>query len=388
MDVANKELHIIIVWERGQESKNRIVADIKETFSILEIKHVLWDEDNFSRNLTRFYGQSLPDGSAKELECGKGRFTLIIIADDNPVYSERNTHKGVMLVNTNMFDAKARYRQWTGGGHKIHATNSPQETARDLFLLLGICYDDYLENAPSLASRTNISEENINRNLVGCNEWESLAGLFEMLNKTIDYVVLRNFDGMPENYYSQTHGDIDLLTNSSPIEVAFLMNATPVFPQKHRVHFKVNVKSETLRFDIRYVGDDYYCKSWQHAILENKIPHKGFHIPSEEDFKYSLLYHALIHKNTIADDYQEKLSNLGFDSGSLFDELKVFLEANNYEITEPRDRSVYFNTSLSGKSTSLTRRWIKLKNFVRDHLAALMSPALRTRLKRVVARLR
>lgn len=386
MDTTNMELHLFIVWERGQESKDRIVADIGESFSVLEIKHVLWDADNFSRNMTRFYGQNLPNGSVKELECGKGRFTLITVADDDPEYADRSTHRGVTAVNTNMFDAKVRYRNWTGGGHKIHATNNPQETARDLFLLLGIRYDEYLEKAAFLASRTSTPEENINRNLVGCNEWGSLADLFEMLNQTVDYVVLRNFDGLPENYYSESHGDIDLLTSSSPIEVAFLMNATPVFSQKYRVHYKVNVKDETLRFDIRYVGDDYYCKSWQQSIIENRIPHKGFYVPREQDFKYSLLYHALIHKKNIADDYHEKLSNLGIGSGSMLDDLKDFMEANNYEFTEPRDRSVYFNTSLAGKSASLPRRWIHLRHSVLSRFSSLMSPALRARVKRVAER--
>ena len=38
---------------------------------------------------------------------------------------------------------KEKFRDLTGGGHKIHSTNSPLETNHDLTLLLGINYNDY-----------------------------------------------------------------------------------------------------------------------------------------------------------------------------------------------------------------------------------------------------
>ena len=40
-------------------------------------------------------------------------------------------------VNTRVLAAKQRYRGWTGGGHRVHASIDPAEAARDLFLLLG-----------------------------------------------------------------------------------------------------------------------------------------------------------------------------------------------------------------------------------------------------------
>jgi peptidoglycan/xylan/chitin deacetylase (PgdA/CDA1 family) len=43
-----------------------------------------------------------------------------------------------------MFDAKQRYRSWTGGGHRIHASVDPVEAEHDLFLLLGRRAEDYL----------------------------------------------------------------------------------------------------------------------------------------------------------------------------------------------------------------------------------------------------
>jgi peptidoglycan/xylan/chitin deacetylase (PgdA/CDA1 family) len=44
-----------------------------------------------------------------------------------------------------MFDAKQRYRSWTGGGHRIHASVDPVEAEHDLFLLLGRRAEDYLQ---------------------------------------------------------------------------------------------------------------------------------------------------------------------------------------------------------------------------------------------------
>ena len=70
-----------------------------------------------------------------------------------------------------MFDLKTKYRKWTGGGHKIHATNNTQETNHDITLLLGINYNDYL----SIAIRSWDNEiKQVKRNLSGTETWKNL----------------------------------------------------------------------------------------------------------------------------------------------------------------------------------------------------------------------
>ncbi len=40
-------------------------------------------------------------------------------------------------VNVRMFDAKQRYRDWNGGGHRVHSTIEAKETDHNLFFILG-----------------------------------------------------------------------------------------------------------------------------------------------------------------------------------------------------------------------------------------------------------
>ena len=97
--MSNKEeLHLFILWENSHSHVEKIVSDICENFILLNRYEILWDEDTFSNNMTRFYGQKLPNNSFKEQECGKGRFTLVTVVDQSPVYADKATSKGVIFV--------------------------------------------------------------------------------------------------------------------------------------------------------------------------------------------------------------------------------------------------------------------------------------------------
>ena len=66
-----EELHLFIIWENGREKQKEILEDINKSFEIIKIYEVKWDKEEFSNNLSRFYGTNLPKGSRKELHCGK-----------------------------------------------------------------------------------------------------------------------------------------------------------------------------------------------------------------------------------------------------------------------------------------------------------------------------
>lgn len=360
------ELHIFILWENVKSQREKILNDIKARFQVLEVNNIKWDDDNFSSNLTRFYGEKLPNKSHKELECGTGRFTLVVVLDQKPVYGIRKTSRGDESVNTEMFDAKALYREWTAGGHKVHATNNPDETRHDLLLLLGVTYDNYLKDKEfEIKLNHSVNEKSTDLNLIGCIQWESLAQMFLVLNENVEYLVLRNFEGMPEHYYLEGHGDIDLLVRNKH-ETAYLLNATPVFSNEFRVHYKININNQTVRLDLRYVGDDYYSIEWQERLLKERKISNGFYIPSDEGLKFSLLYHALIHKKFITDDYKKKLNEIGVSQLNQFECLDQYMISNGFKFVEPKDSSVYFNTSRIGGGWSIKRKiyWITMR--VRD----------------------
>ena len=335
----NSELHLLIIWQRARYRQDDIIADIKTKFAILDCYEVEWTNRMVANNFSRFYGTKLPNRSFKERECGRGKFLLVLLRVDNPIYEKRLTSHGDDIVNVKMFDAKTLYRTWTGGGHKIHATNSPAETNHDLTLLLGVNYADYLGKAPSEWTG---EIKTLKRDLSGAEGWNTLEELFYTLNSTLKYVVLRNYEYLPDKYKSVEHGDIDLLVEDLE-NAKFILNFKMVFKQSYRVHCECKIHQENVRFDLRYVGDNYYCKAWEHNILNNRILERScFYVPEKNDYRFSLLYHALIQKQKLSDEYREKLSNL-FDN-IYIEDLNNFLYSNGYEFTKPIDKSVYYNT--------------------------------------------
>ena len=175
LDRNSPELHLMITWERGRYRQKKIFADIQKRCKILECYEVEWSDDTVANNFTRFYGVNLPDGSGKEQDVGRGKFLLLLLLNENPVYEVRLTSRGEERVNTVLFDAKMLYRSWTGGGCKIHATNNPKETDHDLSLLLGINYIDYMKVAPK---EWNGEIKPLRRDLSGAHGWESLKDFF------------------------------------------------------------------------------------------------------------------------------------------------------------------------------------------------------------------
>lgn len=382
------EIHLFIIWEHASHKKVEIMRDMQTRFSVLSVFNISWSSTYFSNNLSRFYGQKLPDGSNKELHCGNGPFTLVIVRDEHPNYEERPTSRGPETVNATMFDAKALYRSWTGGGHKIHATNSPKELSHDLALLLGKTSADFLDT-PIWDGQ----ERSLQQDLVGFEGWESLEQLLFILDQTVDYVVLRNFECMPASYHLASHGDIDLLTNDYT-DLRYITNAKKVFNRHHRVHHHVIIAREKIPFDFRFVGDNYYDEQWQKDILSRRIRAEGnFWRPNLQDYFYSLLYHAAVHKRVMAEDYIErldrmaKLLNLSLDKEHLRDTATVqklladFLHTHGYTLTEPKDLSVHLNETFASElDMSLERKLLlsyrKAKTLLKPLKRLLERPSL------------
>lgn len=348
------ELHLFILWEHARAKETKILDDLKERFEILAHFEIHWPKETFSQNLTRFYGVNLPPGSDKEQHCGSGAFLAIIVRDNNPQYDIRPTSKGLAWVNTTLFDAKALYRKWTGGGHRVHSTNTLEETEHNVTLLLGKNTDDLLE---SLTANDRERTQKITKELEGAKGWKSLDHLFYVLNASCTYLVLRNFEYLPDRYRSEEHGDIDLLVED-PQHVAHIVNAQKVFPEDFRVHYVTVIGNEKVYFDFRYLNDMYYDPAWANSLLSNRtFTKKNFFTPPPTDYFYSLLYHALWQKPRISEEYADKLSKLakkiGLDASG--DELSrpdfarsillPYMMKHSYEFTLPVDHSVYVNQS-------------------------------------------
>ena len=361
-----EEIHLFIIWQNALNKKEEILADMEKSFEILAQYKIEWSKDKFSENLSRFYGTNLPAGSGKEQHCGNGPFLLIIVKDKAPKYETRATSKGDKTVNVNMFDKKTYYRELTGGGHKIHATNDPKETNHDITLLLGKNINDFL--AQNLNSREII---NLQQDLFGANGWEDVKDMFYALNNCIEYALLRNYEILPDEIYVNKHNDIDVICTSH-IDCAYILNAKKVFQEEYRVHYVTQVKNNNAYFDLRYLGDGYYCKELEKNLIHNRIYNeKGFYTISNNEYIYTLLYHAILHKKEFADDYKKRLSqmtdilNTEMDINQYLKILENWMIENEYIVTIPEDISVQFNKQNAQKLSKLIYRneekLIKLK---------------------------
>lgn len=359
--------HLMIIWSNGLSLEKDILLDISRNFELLNVFQMHWEEELFFENLKRFYAHSQKDKTEAEYDtilnakiehCGNNPFTVIVFEDNSPNLKERRTSNGSNIVNVNVFDRKADYRRRLGGGHKIHASDNFFETNKDVSLLFGCDIDELKIKYP-----THTEKIQLHQNVVGVPRWSGFEQLFFILNNSIEYVVLRNFENLPQNHQVETHGDVDLLVEDINY-IKYLTGATSVFPDdSHRVHFTLEFENDQIPFDFRYLGDNYYDIKWQMNILKNRVIHNNcFYVPDEINHFYALLYHAYIQKRKIASDYKKRMQNLakqvhvefGEDTADseVFKILNNFMLSHGYSFVLPKDFTVFFNKKFIEKHNS------------------------------------
>jgi SAM-dependent methyltransferase len=355
-----------------------ILNDLKKKFELLEVYEVNWSPEFFSDNMSRFYGVNLPPGAFKANQHDFGPFLLCIIEDKNPIYDNRETAKGETHVNINTFDAKQTYRSWTGGGNNIHASNTEEETEHDLVLLLGKNLKDIRNSLPQA---WNGKIKSIDSDLVGSKGWKNTSQLFYVLNATVNYLVLRNFENISDLHVQNNvwgDSDIDILTNQVE-QIRFITNAKKILEEKNQEFHLVMIANNDV---LLHVGEQYYDPKWANDILNRKVlSQHGFYIPNDEDHFYSLLYRALVQKSMVSDDYIErlvslssklKINNLTREAFSTYDTvieiLDVYMRKMGYEYM-PRDYSVFYNSetvdfAITKREHRMFREKLETKNWL------------------------
>ena len=142
--------------------------------------------------------------------------------------------------------------------------------------------------------------EKIKRNISGFNGWENIEELFFTLNNTTEYIVLRNFETLDNEYTSKLHRDIDILTNDL-WQIPYIVNKKN-FEINGKIISRVKINDQLIAFDFRYPGDHYYDKKWASNMLKERILNNGIYTPKHEDYLHSLIYHMLIHKKKISNN--------------------------------------------------------------------------------------
>lgn len=326
----NSNIYIFLFWETARIHEQFLFENLKKQFEIKDVYEIKWNKHNFSNNLRRFYGPGKVGNVEKKTTlCGTDPFLLVIIHDPNPKYEKRRTSKGMELVNINLFENKSLYRKITKAGYAIHSSITEKETNDDLTLLLGKNLE-YIKK--TLNEKWDGVIKKVSSDVIGQNGWKDLEQLFYVLNSTVEYIVLRNFEDLP-NLLNYKHNDIDFLTNDF-LRIPYVANGgTSSFNKKFPPF--VMIDKQKILLDFGYPQDGYYDEKWAKDILKRRIQFNGFFVPCKEDYFYTLFYHAVFHQNNISNEYKIKLYNLSKELGILeitketFDDLtqsKNFLE--------------------------------------------------------------
>ena len=341
------ERHLLIVWEYALPAFDLLRESINLAVDIIGEHEIKWPADQFDQNMLRFYNQPEKIIEGKIKRVGRGDSLLLIVEDKQPEYGFRKTSRSVEYVNTMLFDLKDRLRSIAVKDKRIpqrwpdliHATNSTREYLHDFMLLFGFHADQYDSELGKEKSHA------IKQSLIGANGWASFEELFDCMNSCLEYVVMRNWDGLPDEATIQGHDDIDFLVDSLPSAMRIL-KAKKVFQRSYRVHCEINVGGRPIRIDLRAIGDEYYPEEMQRTMLKNRVLEKCFYVPNAHDHFYSLAYHAVIHKESIGDDYVKKLQSMRPDDvithRRMIELLAQYMKDNNWVYTRP-EPSVRYN---------------------------------------------
>lgn len=205
---------------------------------------------------------------------------------------------------------------------------------------------------------------------------------FSLLNKAgIEYVVLRNFENLADSkaFLLEGHPDIDILCRDSQAIVRALDAQTPhkdIPPFKgDGTHYFIYVGEKKVSLDLRYVGDGYYCKSWEEDMLARKESYGDFFVMCPEDYFYSLVYHAILQKKELSQEYKVRLTEMAAkinvhvgkaDSSSFLAELQRFMKEKGYQFEYAVDQTVPCRFQLVDPEMILPNRMLTLRHWIFD----------------------
>ena len=186
--------------------------------------------------------------------------------------------------------------------------------------------------------------------------FSSPSEVFSLLNAAeAEYLVLRNYENLAEcdTFLMEGHPDIDILCRDSQAIVRILDAQTtrkdkPPF-KGDGTHYYIYVAGKKVGLDLRHIGDGYYCKSWEENMLARKIPLGDFFVMCPEDHFFSLVYHAILQKNELSQEYQVRLADMAVkmniqikktDTPSFLAELQRFMKENGYRFEYSKDKTV------------------------------------------------
>lgn len=367
---------LITIWYSAFDHLNEFEKLIEQNFEILFSTKIIWSDKHLHDNASRLYqvpifsDQSRSDRKSGHVQkMGGNEFFLFICKDNRPVYSYRQSvSKNIEISNLNVHllkrELRARGMRISGTKYSVHSSNNIKEFYRQATLILGV------ERLSSILNGDMKSCASLNKDLEGAEGWASYSEMFNVLNWTCDYLVLRNFESLPAENLDK---DIDFLTDDYQA-LASIVNLS----QKNHSPFKgyILLSNQRLDIDIRFVGDEYYNTKWQIDLLMRKVKYNSIFVPRIDDYFFSLFYHCKIHKRYLKHRYYDILEGLAVTmkldwfKKSLLDSdeesaliLKGFFESNGYIYSVAIDKWVSTNENVANKlpSSYLMKEGLLLK---------------------------
>ena len=339
-----EEQHILIDWINSYSYEVIEKLLIDNDLILIKIKEHSILQNKVHDTMCQFYNLKKYQWSKNDPR-GKERFTIYLIKDKSPIYKERNTSKGIRKVNVKMYDLKNSLRASINGkNYFIHGTDNIQET-KDNLRTLSLFEELYVRKS-----------------------FDNIETVFNTLNQFTNFkwLILRNFEKLPHNIYLKNHGDIDLLVDDFFMVKSILDSEAISINNRYedggkRVLQSVLINKEEVLFDFRYLGDNYYHLNWEKDLLKKRKKYKMFYIPDEINYKYSILYHAIVHKTIILENYKSILK-LFFKTNNrilLKKKLENFMELYGYTYVKPESSVGYFPWKMHKR---FINKFISLKN--------------------------
>ncbi len=216
-----KELHLFIIWNNARFMEKQILNDIKKKFEIFQIYEISWSEEDFAKNLARFYGKKLPKSCKKEKEVGSGPFLAVLIHDNHPKITNNK--------NYNVASTKQSYRRLLGK-NLIHASDTSDEAAENILFLLGKSIKEIETEEPFLSPRP------IVRDIPGNHFWNSIDEALTLVKKIPFTKTVAYKDSFLIHSH---HADI----------VRRILNASPCrfkIPGRHKYYVKIGKNKQPV----------------------------------------------------------------------------------------------------------------------------------------------
>ena len=329
------DFHIIAIPEKNEDiilkeiKKWNIIKSFKINYSDLKYTKRVFDNDLNAKS------------------------TLYLVLDPNPKYVLQNNFYSKRFINKNSKQIK---KNMSLKLPNFFITDNPHEFIEKFIIIFGFNRFKYLENNLLLNLKPL-------KNPLGSLGWRSFSEFISFANISCDWLVLRNFEFLPLDFFKNDK-DVDILCRNKEN----FINKLNLSKRSWGISaYQTIIDGKKIPIDLRFLGDGYLDKLWQHNMLENKIFQQNLvPRPCDLDYFYSLIYHSKLQKNVVKKIYSQRLYqlklNLGIDDfrkSFIKDDsitsklLSDFMNINKYIISDPLDKNVQFNNDFYKKIKNL-----------------------------------